>query len=32
MNIDSHDKQIALQITMAYAQLTLVSGVGTAQN
>ena len=32
MNVDVHDKQIALQITMAYADLTLASGVGTQSN
>jgi hypothetical protein len=32
MNVDVHDKQIALQITMAYADLTLASGVGTPSN
>jgi len=32
MNVDSHDKQIGLQITMAYSELTLASGVGAPQN
>jgi len=32
MNVDVHDKQIGLQITMAYSELTLASGVGAAQN
>jgi hypothetical protein len=32
MNVDVHDKQIGLQITMAYSELTLASGVGTPQN
>ena len=31
MNVDSHDQQIALQITMAYADLTLASGIGRPQ-
>jgi hypothetical protein len=32
MNVDSHDKQITLQITMAYTQLTLAGGAGAPQN
>jgi hypothetical protein len=32
MNVDVHDKQIALQITMAYSELTLAGGVGAPQN
>jgi hypothetical protein len=32
MNVDLHDKQIGLQITMAYSELTLASGVGAPQN
>lgn len=32
MNIDLHDKQIGLKITMAYSELTLASGVGAPQN
>jgi hypothetical protein len=32
MNVDVHDKQIGLQITMAYSELTLASGVGAPQN
>jgi hypothetical protein len=31
MNVDSHDKQIALQISMAYAELSLAGGVGASQ-
>jgi hypothetical protein len=32
MNVDLHDRRIGLQITMAYSELTLASGVGTPQN
>jgi hypothetical protein len=32
MNVDVHDRQIGLQISMAYSELTLASGVGAAQN
>jgi hypothetical protein len=32
MTVDSHDKQIALAISMAYSELTLASGVGAPQN
>ncbi len=32
MNVDVHDKQIGLQITMAYSELTLASGVSAPQN
>jgi hypothetical protein len=32
MNVDVHDKQIALQIIMDYSDLTLASGVGSPQN
>jgi hypothetical protein len=32
MNVDLHEKQIGLQITMAYSELTLASGVGAPQN
>jgi hypothetical protein len=32
MNIDAHDTQIGLRITMDYSALTLASGVGAAQN
>jgi hypothetical protein len=32
MNVDVHDKQIGLQIAMAYSELTLASGVGSPQN
>jgi len=32
MNVDVHDRQIGLQITMAYSELTLASGVGSPQN
>jgi hypothetical protein len=32
MNVDLHDKQIGLKITMAYSELTLASGVGASQN
>ena len=31
MNVDVHDKQIGLQITMEYSELTLAGGVGTPQ-
>jgi len=31
MNVDVHDKQIGMQISMAYSELTLASGVGTPQ-
>jgi hypothetical protein len=32
MNVDILDKQIGLQISMAYSELTLASGVGVPQN
>jgi hypothetical protein len=32
MNIDVHDKQINLQVSMAYSQLTLAGGVGAQTN
>lgn len=32
MNVEVHDKQIALQITMAYSDLTLAGGVGAQSN
>lgn len=32
MNVDIHDKQIGLQISMAYSELTLASGVGGTPN
>jgi hypothetical protein len=32
MNVDVHDKQIGLKITMAYSELTLASGVGAPPN
>jgi hypothetical protein len=32
MNVDAHDKQISLKITMDYSALTLASGVGAPQN
>jgi len=32
MNVDLRDKQIGLQISMAYSELTLASGVGAPQN
>jgi len=32
MNVDNHDRQIGLQIAMAYSELTLTSGVGSPQN
>jgi hypothetical protein len=32
MNVDIHDKQIGLKISMAYSELTLASGVGAPQN
>jgi hypothetical protein len=32
MNVDVHDKQIGLQISMAYSELTLASGVGAQAN
>ena len=32
MNVDVHEKQIGLQITMAYSELTLASGVSAPQN
>lgn len=32
MNVDVHDRQIGLQVAMAYSELTLASGVGASQN
>ena len=32
MNVDLHDKQLGLKISMAYSELTLASGVGAPQN
>jgi hypothetical protein len=32
MNVDAHERQIGLKITMDYSALTLASGVGAAQN
>jgi hypothetical protein len=32
MNVDAHDKQIGLQVAMAYSELALASGVGAPQN
>jgi hypothetical protein len=32
MNVDVHDRQIGMQITMAYSELTLASGVNAPQN
>jgi hypothetical protein len=32
MNVDLHDKQIGLQVSMAYTELTLAGGIGAAQN
>ena len=32
MNVDAHDKQLALQMSMDYSELTLASGVGAPQN
>jgi hypothetical protein len=32
MNVDVHDQQIGMQITMAFADLALAGGVGTTQN
>ena len=32
MDVDVHDKQIALQINMAYSELSLAGGVGTQPN
>jgi len=32
MNVDVHDRQISLQIAMAYSQLTMAGGVNTPQN
>jgi hypothetical protein len=32
MNVDLHDKQLGLKISMAYSELTLASGVGVSQN
>jgi len=32
MNVDAHDTQIGLKITMDYSALTLASGVGAPQN
>lgn len=32
MNVEIHDKQIGLQISMAYSELTLASGVGASTN
>lgn len=32
MNVDVHDKQIGLQMSMAFSELTLASGVGTQAN
>ena len=32
MNVDVHDRQIGLQMSMAFSELTLASGVGTQAN
>lgn len=32
MTVDTHDRRIGLQVTMAYSELQLASGVGAPQN